>query len=216
MNDDYIVPVYTILDDILQVMNYQDDVRATLSGAEILTIAVISAKYFQNHHERALCILYRLGYISRLSVSRFNRRLHALTDWLWQVSSVLSELFSSGRIFIIDAMPLPVCKRVRAKNCRKVQGDAYYGYCASKQEKFFGWQLHLVCDAKGIPVSFDLLPASFDELVPLQYLLAPLDDCSIVVADKGYLSLTDHQLAWEHGHIHLSAKMRHNMRQKND
>lgn len=214
MNDDYIVPVYTILDDILHLMNYQDDVRSTLSGAEILTIAIISAKYFQNHHERALCILYRLGYIGELSVSRFNRRLHALIDWLWQVSSMLSDLFSSGKIFIIDAMPVPVCKRVRAKRCRKVQGKTYYGYCASKQEKFFGWQLHLVCDAHGIPVSFDLLPASFDELVPLQYLLAPLAEGSIVVADKGYLSVDDHQLAWTHGYIHLSAKFRKNMRQK--
>lgn len=159
MNDDYIVPVYTILDDILQLMNYQDDVRATMSGAEILTIAVVSAKYFQNHHERALCVLYCLGYVTELSVSRFNRHLHALMDHLWQISHLLGDLFASGTIFIIDAMPVPVCKRVRAKRSRKVQGDAYYGYCASKQEKFFGWQLHLVCDANGVPVSFDFAKA---------------------------------------------------------
>ena len=119
MNDDYIVPVYTISDDILHLMNYQDDIRATMSAAKILTIAIVSAKYFQNHHERALCILYRLGYITELSVSRFNRRLHALIDWLWHVSQVLSDLFKSGNVFIIDAMPIPVCKRVRAKRCSK-------------------------------------------------------------------------------------------------
>lgn len=70
MNDYYIVPIYTILDDILTVINY-DDVRVSMSSAEILTITVIYAKYFQNHHERALGILYRLGYMGRLSVLQF-------------------------------------------------------------------------------------------------------------------------------------------------
>ncbi len=211
MNDDYIVPVYTILDDILSIMNYRDDPRASISAAEIVTVAVVSAKYFQNHHERAVCLMYRLGYISRLSVSRFNRRLHALKDYLWQLSMMLGDLLRSGNIFIIDAMPMPVCKRVRASRCRKVQGKAFHGYCASKKEHFFGWQLHLVCDAYGVPVSFDLLPARWDELVPLQYLLAPLNHGTKVVADKGYISQNDQLMAWTDG-IYVAAKFRKNMR----
>ena len=211
MNDNYIVPVCTILDDILSIMNYQDDPRARISAAEILTVAVIAAKYFQNHHERAVCLMYRLGYISRLSVSRFNRRLHALKEYLWQVSMILGDLLRSGKIFIIDAMPMPVCKRVRASRCRKVQGKAFHGYCASKQEYFFGWHLHLVCDAYGVPVSFDLLPARWDELVPLQYLIEPLGTGTKVVADKGYISQNDQLLAWTDG-IYIVAKFRKNMR----
>ena len=208
MNDDYIIPVYTILDDILDIMNYQDDSRVTLTAAEILTVAVISAKYFQNHHERAVCLMYRLGYISRLSVSRFNRRLHALKDHLWQLSMMLGDLLRSGNIYIIDAMPMPVCKRVRASRCRKVQGKAFHGYCASKKEHFFGWHLHLVCDAYGVPVSFDLLPARWDELVPLQHLIEPLGTGAKVVADKGYISQKDQLMAWTDG----IAKFRKNMR----
>jgi len=212
MNDDYIVPVYVLIDDVLQAMNYQDDTRTGLDAAEIMTIAIVAAKYFQNHHERAVCMMVRLGYIQQFSVSRFNRRLHALTDWFWDVLQVLSQLFAAGRVFIIDAMPMPVCKHVRAKRCRKVQGKQFYGYCASKKEHFFGWQLHLVCDAFGVPVSFDLLPANWDELVPLQTLLAPLPSGSKVVADKGYISQRDQLMAWEHGGIYLAAKFRKNMR----
>jgi len=211
MNDDYIVPVYTILDDILDIMNYQDDIRATITAAEILTVAVVSAKYFQNHHERAVCLMYRLGYISRLSVSRFNRRLHALKEYLWQLSTMLGDLLRSGNIYIIDAMPVPVCKRVRASRCRKVQGKAFHGYCASKKEPFFGWHLHLVCDVYGVPVSFDLLPARWDELVPLQYLIEPLGTGTKVLADKGYISQTDQLMAWADG-IYIVAKFRKNMR----
>lgn len=47
MNDDYSVPVYMILDDVMGMMNYQDDPRARISASEILTVAVVAAKYFQ-------------------------------------------------------------------------------------------------------------------------------------------------------------------------
>lgn len=211
MNDDYIVSVYTILDDILDIMNYQDDPRSSISAAEILTVAVVAAKYFQNHHERAVCLMVRLGYISRVSVSRFNRRLHALRDLLWHLTQLLGDLFTSGNLFIIDAMPIPVCKLVRASRCRKLQGKAFHGYCASKKEHFFGWHLHLVCDAFGVPISFDLLPAKWDELVPLQYLITSLHEGSKVVADKGYISQHEQLLAWADG-IYVIAKFRKNMR----
>jgi len=212
MNDDYIVPVYVVIDDLLDAMNVQDDVRASFSSAEIVTIAIIAAKYFQNHHERALCMMYRLGYISELSVSRFNRRLHQLAYLIEQIAQVLAELLASGKIFIIDAMPVPVCKYVRASRCKKVQGELFKGYCASKKEKFFGWQLHLVCDSYGVPVFFELLPARLDELVPVQDLLAGLAEGSKVVADKGYISQLDQLLAWTHGSVYLATKFRKNMR----
>ncbi|HEX3054397.1 MAG TPA: hypothetical protein VHP83_27325 [Aggregatilineaceae bacterium] len=173
MNDTYIVTVYVII-DLLRVMNYQDDERAEVSAAEILTVAVIAAKYFQNHHERTLELLLALGYLRALSVSRFNRRLHALHDWVWHVAQVVGSVLAEGSVFIIDTMPVPVCKRVRAPRCRKVQGPEYEGYCAAKREHYFGWQLHLVCDVYGVPVAFDLLPAAWDELVPVQDLLADL------------------------------------------
>jgi len=212
MDDTYIVAVYTIIDDVLDVMKYQDDSRSKISAAEILTVAVLSAKYFQNHHEQAIGILWRLGYINRFSVSRFNRRLHALLDDLWQLSVLIGELFNETAVFIIDAMPVPACKRVRRKRCCKVQGQAYEGYCASKQEYFFGWHLPLVCDANGIPISFELLPARWDELVPVQHLLAPLPAGSVVVADKGYISQKDELFAYLYGHVRLIPKYRKNMR----
>jgi hypothetical protein len=49
------------LDDILKAMGYEEDCRATVSAAEILTVAVVAARSFQNHQQRALCILQRLG-----------------------------------------------------------------------------------------------------------------------------------------------------------
>lgn len=212
MNDTYIVTVYTVMDDTLRSMNYHNDSRSNLSAAEILLVAVVAAKYFHNHHERALGILYRLGYMRPFSVSRFNRRLHALVDWLWEMSYVLGELFAQGSVFIIDTTPVLACKWTRRKRCRKVTGSAYEGYCAAKAEHFCGWCLHLVCDTDGVPVAFELLPARWDELVPVQHLLADLPPGSQVVADKGYISYKDELLTYLHGNVRLIPTYRSNMR----
>ena len=211
MNATYIVTTYVVIDDVLKAMRHQDDCRATMSSAEVLTVVIVAAKYFQNHHERALLVLQQLNYLPGLSVSRFNRRLHALQDVLWQVMTILSDRLATGSVFIIDTLPVPVCKLVRAPRCRKVQGKAYRGYCAAKQEHYFGWQLHLVCDTAGIPVSFELLPARWDELTLVQDLLAPLSEGSSVVADKGYISDQDQQLSYLYGRVRLIPKQRRNM-----
>lgn len=147
-----------------------------------------------------------------MSVSRFNRRLYRLLTVLYQLSWLVSEAFQNGTVYIIDTCPLPVCKRVRARRCRKVQGRAFYGYCASRDTHYFGWQLHLVCTAEGIPVAFDLLPAQWDELVAVQDLLAGLPEGCVVMADKGYISHKDELLAYVHGGVRLVPRYRKNMR----
>jgi hypothetical protein len=191
MNDTYIVTTYAVIDDILKAHGFEDDCRASGTAAEILTVGVIAAKYFQNHHERTLCLMTRLGYVHGLSISRFNRRLHALRDWLHGIVNVLTELFIEGEAFIIDSMPLPVCKRTRAGRCKKVRGKAYCGYCAAKKEKFFGWRLHLICNAQGVPVSFDVLPAAEQDLTPIHELTFKLPHGATVFGDTGYVSDPD-------------------------
>jgi hypothetical protein len=211
MNDTYIVTAYSVTDDLLKAHGYTDDVRATISAAEILTVAVIAAKYFQNHHERALCILIQLGAIPPLSVSRFNRRLHALSDWLFSIVTLLGELFATGEVFIIDSMPLPVCKRVRARRCQKVRGKIYCGYCAAKREKFFGWRLHLICTTEGIPVAFDVLPASLHDLTPIHELTVNLPEGATVFGDKGSISADDAQTIFDECGVRLVSVRRQNM-----
>src|SRR5215203_3239518 len=191
MNDTYIVTTNVVIDDILKAYGYQDDCRAQGSASEILTVAVVAAKYLQNHHERTLYILKQLGYIGGLSVSRFNRRLHALYDWLQNIVVLLGELYAQGEVYIIDSMPLPVCKRVRARRCQKVRGRAFCGYCAAKKEKFFGWRLHLICTPNGIPVSFQLLPAAFHDLTPIHELAFVLSPGARLFGDKAYNSVVD-------------------------
>jgi hypothetical protein len=212
MNDTLIVTVYVVLDDLLRAMGHRTDVRAQTSDSEVLTVGVIAACQFQNHHERALCVLRAMGYLSGpLSLSRFNRRFHALAHRLSDAIDLLAAALTAGTIFILDSVPLPVCRRVRAWRCRKVRGAEYCGYCAAKKEKFFGWRLHLIITSEGIPASFDLLPASYHDLTPVHELMERLPSGATVYADKGYNSAEDE--AWIEGEtgIRLVPRRRENM-----
>lgn len=212
MNDALIVTVYVVLDDLLRAMGHRTDCRARTSDSEILTVGVIAACRFQNHHERALCVLRALGYLSGpLSISRFNRRFHALAHRLSDALDTLAALLAAGTIFVLDSVPLPVCCRARARRCTKVRGARYCGYCAAKQERFFGWRLHLAVTPQGVPASFDLLPASYHDLTPVHELMERLPSGATVYADKGYNSGDDE--AWIEGEtgIRLVPRRRENM-----
>ncbi len=192
MNDTWIVTVFVITDDLMHYLEHYSHVLAQVPDPEIVTVAVVAAKYFQNNHERALYVLQQLGFLSgTISVSRFNRRLHALADWLMFIPTTLGEIFADGEVFMIDSIPALVCRRVRARRCCKVRGRVFCGYCAAKKEKFFGWRLHLVCTPEGIPVNFAMLPASFHDLTPVHELTANLSPDSRVFGDKAFNSAPD-------------------------
>ena len=142
MDARYIVTTYVVLDDGLKQVDFADDRRVTMTAAEVLTVAVVAARYFHNHLERALTVMIQLGYIGSLSVSRFNRRLHHLLGVLKGLSHVIGQRLQPATIYLVDAFPLPVCQRVRQRACRKVQGETFVGRCEAKREWFFGYKLH--------------------------------------------------------------------------
>ena len=78
MDDSFIITAYSIIADTKQELGHTSHPLAKVSDPEIVAVAVVAAKYFRNHQERALSLMIRLGYIRALSVSRYNRRLHAL------------------------------------------------------------------------------------------------------------------------------------------
>jgi hypothetical protein len=196
MTAEHIIGIYVVIDETMQALGHRSHRLAGVSDAEVLTVAVVAAAFCGNHHARALAVLRATGYLSRaLSTARFSRRLHALADWLTLLLEGRGELCAHGQAalcaFIIASLPVPVCKRVRARRCRTVQGRAYCGYCAAKKEKFFGWRLHLVCTTRGLPVAFTLLPGGWHDLTPSHELTVDLPDGAWVYGDKGYNSAPD-------------------------
>jgi hypothetical protein len=191
MDEDLVVTIYVVIADVLATAGHHSHPLAGVTDAEVLTVAVVAAACFQNHQAVALAVMHK-GYLSgRLSVSRFNRRLHALSPWLETLLDVLGALFATGDVFVLDSLPVPVGRRVRARRCRKVRGAIYCGHCAAKRERFFGWRLPLVTTTTGVPVAFSLLPASLHDLTPVHELTVGLPRDAWVYTDKAYNSRTD-------------------------
>ncbi len=96
-----------------------------------------------------------------------------------------------GAAFLLDSLPVPVCRRARARRCRKVRGTLFCGYGAAKREQCFGWRRHLVCTPAGVPVAFDLLPGGLHDLPPVHELTSGLPEDAAAYADKADNSAPD-------------------------
>ncbi len=213
MDDDFIVTTFVMLDKTMVTLGHRDHVLARVSDAEVLTVAVVAARYFQNHLERALQVMHLGRYLSGpLSVSRFNRRRHRLRDWLALLLETVGAVFAHGEVFLIDSMPVPVCRRARARRCRKLRGQAFCGYCAAKREKFCGWRLHLICTPAGVPVAFDLVPGQLHDLTPIHELTYGLPDGATVYGDKAFNAGADAATILADSGVRLVPLRRANMR----
>ena len=189
MDATWIITTFVLIDTAMTNLDHQTDVRAGVPDSEIVTVALVAAKYFANNHRIALTVMRQLHYLSgAISHSRLNRRLHALRDWMDNLPEVLSDMCSTSSIYIIDSMPIPVCRRARAKRCTKVRGAQYNGTCHAKNERYFGWKLHLICDRAGIPARFALRPARSHDTTAVDDLACRLPFGSVLLGDRGYVS----------------------------
>lgn len=218
MDEDFNTTVYIILASLCEAVSGPAKYNPKMTPAEILLVAIVAARYFNNNLERALIVLKQTGYITKqrcLSVSRFNRQLHRYGDLLDFCLATLLELSRTGEAFVIDSLPLPVCKRKRARRCRKVSGRIFCGYCAAKDEKFFGWRLHLICTPAGLPVNFTLLPAAWHDLTPIYELSYELPPQAALFGDKAYNDAEAESLLAE-AQLRLIPIRRKNMKQQHD
>ena len=71
--------------------------------------------------------------------------------------------------------------------------------------------MHLICTAAGIPVSFDLLPASEQDLTPIHDLTFRIPSGATVFGDKGYVSDPDAATIFSTCGVRFVAIRRRNM-----
>jgi hypothetical protein len=213
MSGAVIVTVYVVVDDVMRALGHRSHPAARLSDAAVLTVAVVAALSFPHHHARARQVLIGRRYLANaLSASRFNRRLHAPGAWRRRRPEALGAAFARGEAFLLASLPLPVCRRVRARRCRTVRGAEYCGDGAAKRAKVFGWRRRRLGTLDGVPVAFDLLPASLHDLTPVHDLPAGLPAGASVYADKAYSSAADEASILADAGVRLVPQRRANMR----
>ena len=121
--EDTITTTYYLCDEFLKAIGHRDDPQVRLSTAEVMSVALVAAAFFGGNIEKSRSFLDEYGYIAKaISKSRFNRRLHAIDQHLWQqLFEVLGETFKRSeakQTYVVDSLPVPVCDNVRIKRCR--------------------------------------------------------------------------------------------------
>lgn len=194
-----IITLYCLCDDFLKTYRYRDHPQAQLSTAEVMTVALVATTFFAGNQEAAARFLHEHGYLpTLLSKSRFNRRLHALPECLWQAlfHQIARRHHRTNRTreYLVDRFPVAICDNIRIRRCRLYQAPAFRGYVASKRRYFFGLRVHLVTTVTGAPVEVVLLPGGAADITGLKCLPLDLPRSATLYADAGY---TDY--GWEEG-----------------
>jgi hypothetical protein len=184
------IAIYVFIDDLLKKLNHNEPKNRNMSDAEIITTVLVSAIYFSGHHEKAMSFMQSTGLIPHmLSKSRFNRRLHQVRDLIvdlfFQLSSLIKELNISSE-YSIDSFPISTCDNIRIANSKLIQGEVYRGRKISMRRYFYGYNVHLLCTADGIPVEYTFLPGRSHDSNALKQMPFLLPPGSKVYADAAY------------------------------
>lgn len=223
-----IITLYCFFDELLQALNHRDDPQAKVSTAEVMTIAAVAAEFFTGNQQLALTFLVSHGYLKPFSKSRFNRRLHAIPETLWQFALyALAQVKQKTRetqiestqingeatqTFLVDTFPVPVCRNIRIKRCKIYHNAAFRGYTASKKEYFYGLKVCLIVTDKGSPVELIFVPGSTNDGEALRSMPLNLPDNSVLIGDKGFLDIPFEEMLKRDGNIHLLVPRRKNMK----
>jgi Transposase DDE domain len=125
--------------------------------------------------------------------SNFNKRRRRLQLYIHEVNKQLSGVLNEAEdVFLIDSIPVPVCKIAREKRCR-FESESFEkapdkGYSAVTKSYYYGYKLHLVTSVKGIFYSMDLTKASVHDISYLKEIEYSGISNAILIGDKGYLS----------------------------
>ncbi len=134
-------------------------------------------QYFKTHYPD-----WFPGLASRSAFVRQCANLLPVKQWL------LSGIFEQTRrdsLHMQDGVPIPVMRYARARRDRCFKGEAAFGYCASKDEKYYGFLGHVGIDSEGSLSAFALTPANGSEREALRDIAQGMT--GLMLADKGFI-----------------------------
>ncbi len=153
------------------------------------------------------------GLIERSVYNKRKRKLFMHIDNLRK--KLVQKLNGAQVYFIIDSMPLEVCKNARAARSKICKEQQYafpnHGFCAAQNSRYYGYKLHAVCSIDGVFENFDLSPASVHDIHYLKDIQQQMGDC-VLLGDKGYLSADIQVNLFESVNIKLETPMRSNQK----
>lgn len=190
--------------------------KPKLSDLELISLIILAEFKSIDSEYQLFREIKDFDIASKIERSVYNRRKRKLFPFIEEIRLKMVEKFNDfENYFIVDSMPLEVCKLARSsrsKICKEVDyAIPNKGFCASQNLHFYGYKLHAVCSISGIFQSFDLSPASVHDIHYLQDIKGQLSDC-VLLGDKGYLSQTIQLDLFNEVNIQLETPKRKNQK----
>ena len=193
--EDFIITTYIFVDKYFKEVSKNLTLRsrgeqAALSDPEVITMEIVGEymglgsdkqiwSYFKQHW---FAHFPKLG--CRTSFTRQGANLVTVKQLLQQ--RISNELTQDKDLFLFDGFPIPIChiKRYkRSKTHLAIHGGV--GYCAAKDQKYFGFKGHIVITQEGVTKAMDIAPANVDERDILPELTESIQ--GDIIADKGLI-----------------------------
>ena len=218
--EDFIIAVFCLIDDQLKSLLNGKKLRqrgfsTKLTDSEVITMEIVS-EFLGLDQDKAIWQYFKRhwGHFfpempDRTNFARQAANLHVIKRMLQEkLAGLLGAC--QDQLHIIDGLPMPVCKFARAYFSPLFKGDAAYGYCASKQERFYGFRGHIVISSIGVITSATFAAANIDERDVCPGLVRNLR--GLLLGDKGYIRpCLKEEL--ELTHLHLLTPVRENMQE---
>lgn len=190
LTEDKIISIYCIIDDILKGAGHYEDSRRKVSDSEIITTALVSALYFGGHLDNGRNFMKMTRLIpAMLDKSRFNRRLHQLSEMFFSIFYQIGHCLKSAAgasEYIIDSFPVAVCDNIRISRCKLLQGKQWRGKQCSMRRYFYGVKVQVLVTAQGIPVEFCFVPGCESDVQALKKLPLAVAAESKIYGDAAY------------------------------
>src|SRR3990167_1420331 len=219
--ENFIITAYCLVDDVLKKLLGEQKLRQRgfkprVSDSEMISMEVIAEflgidtdkgawEYFCNHWK---------AWFPKIG-SRANFAKHAANLWhiTQQVQKELAKTLGafSDPLHLADGFPMPVCHFKRAYSSAVFAGEAEYGYCASKEETYYGFKGNVVINSEGVITEITATAANIDERESMWDVIKGIH--GMLIADKGLIGADYKNELREFAGIDLQTAVRSNMKE---
>lgn len=185
-----IIIIYIRIEEIYKKLTKDNPLRKggfppSLSDVEVLTMEIIGEMEGKNG-DRAIWRYFNEHWTSWFpDLTSYKTFAKQCANLCWVKQQILPLLFPPTQdIHVIDGVPMPTCHNARSHRYSSLREYTRWGYCAAKDEHYYGLKGHVTIGQNGFISDFTVTPANVDERKILPNLIGKIK--GLLIGDKGF------------------------------
>jgi Transposase DDE domain len=204
---DLLLMVFCLIDDHMQDPTFAAALRSrgpdpTLRDSEVLTIEIVGellgfdkdGRLFWFFREYHTAEFPGLALVHRTTFARQAANLLKVKELLHE--RLAQRLLGSDPVWLVDSMPIPICRFARGGYVKGFKGAAAFGYDCVQKQVYKGFRLHLRVSRDGVILAHSLTAANVHDRDAVWDLEAMPG--TVGIGDRNYWSpLLFEELSWQ-------------------